>query len=97
MSNRIKIVRIGISILAALTPAETTISPVETRQFPVPRVVPLTRARPAVLAAWMSEAEPPPAMIATVHFSIGDISTKTAAAAIVPATAAAGADRISRK
>ena len=72
-------------------PAEPPASAVETAGFPTPPVIAVDVSRVAPVNSWMVPAIPPPATIASDHFSQGLMSTTDDAVRTVPATVAAGA------
>ena len=73
------------------TPSAPPASVVDTAGLARPPVVAVDVRRVAPVNTWIVPAMPPPAMIASDHFSHGLISTIEEAVRTVPATAAAGA------
>ena len=88
--------RTGVAIASTEMPAAPPASAVETAGLAAPAVVTVEVSRVAPVNMCTVPAIPPPATIASVHFSQGPTSTIAEALRIVPATTAAGAASASR-
>jgi len=71
-------------------------SPPATAKFPNPNVVPEDSPRTATVPICTTAAVPPPAMMAMVHLSSGEMSVSTEAVSTMPAPTAAGVAMTSR-
>lgn len=78
-------------------PTEAVVSVAVTIGFPNPPVVKEDAPLVIVVKPWTTPAAPPPAIIASVHFSNGSISTIEDAITTVPAITAVGPEIVSKR